>query len=344
LNNLFSGDILKFALGCFGVEKAEIEVFGSGLINGTWKVSTGSTKYILQKVNHRVFSRPTDIGSNIRMIAHFLRENNPAYYFISHVLSKRGEDVVYLGQEGWFRLIPFVDNSFSYDVVDTAEQAYEAARQFGNFTKSLSKFDVRNLKITIPNFHNLYLRYQQFLESLASGNKGRIHESRPIIEVLLSYKNIVYEFQSIVLRKDFKLRVTHHDTKISNVLFDATGKGLCVVDLDTVMPGYFISDVGDMMRTYISPVSEEEKDLEKVGVRHDFYKAIVDGYSDEMADELTELEKKYFKFAGKFMVYMQALRFMTDHINDDVYYGSRYEGHNLMRAKNQVMLLQQLQD
>lgn len=137
-----------------------------------------------------------------------------------------------------------------------------------------------------------------------------------------------------------KLRVTHHDTKISNVLFDKKGKGICVIDLDTVMPGYFISDVGDMMRTYLSPVSEEENDLGKITVRDDFYRAIVQGYYNEMKDELTETEKKYFFYAGKFMIYMQAVRFLTDHLNDDVYYGAKYEGHNFMRAANQVRLLE----
>jgi Ser/Thr protein kinase RdoA (MazF antagonist) len=141
---------------------------------------------------------------------------------------------------------------------------------------------------------------------------------------------------------EFKLRVTHHDTKISNVLFDQEGKGLCVIDLDTVMPGYFISDVGDMMRTYLSPVSEEEKELDKIVVRDEFYKAIVEGFYKEMKEELTETEKKYFFYAGTFMIYMQALRFFTDFLNDDIYYGAKYPRHNFMRAKNQLVLLEQL--
>jgi hypothetical protein len=126
------------------------------------------------------------------------------------------------------------------------------------------------------------------------------------------------------------------------VLFDESNKGLCVIDLDTVMPGYFFSDVGDMMRTYLSPVSEEESDLEKIVVRKEFYKAIVEGYSAEMSDELTALERNHFLFAGKFMVYMQALRFLTDHLNNDIYYGAKYEGHNFIRARNHTTLLQRL--
>jgi thiamine kinase-like enzyme len=180
------------------------------------------------------------------------------------------------------------------------------------------------------------------LKALAHGNEKRITASKDIINDLLQYKSIVDEYKSIIHNPQFKLRVTHHDTKISNVLFDQNNKGLCVIDLDTVMPGYFISDVGDMMRTYLSPVSEEEKDFEKIIVRKEFYKAIVEGYSNEMKDEFSEVEKNYFLFAGKFMVYMQALRFLTDYLNNDSYYGAKYEGHNLMRAKNQATLLRRL--
>ena len=140
----------------------------------------------------------------------------------------------------------------------------------------------------------------------------------------------------------FKLRVTHHDTKISNVLFNQEDKGLCVIDLDTVMPGYFISDVGDMIRTYLSPANEEEKDFSKIEIREEYFSAIWKGYMSEMNDELSTEEKNHFIYAGKFMIYMQAIRFLTDHLNNDIYYGAKYPGHNLVRAGNQAVLLQRL--
>ena len=127
-------------------------------------------------------------------------------------------------------------------------------------------------------------------------------------------------------------------------MFDGAGKGLCVIDLDTVMPGYFISDVGDMMRTYLCPVSEEEKDFSKINIRKNFYDAIVNGYLSEMGSELGEVEKQYFHYACEFMIYMQAIRFLTDHLNDDIYYGAKYEGHNFVRAGNQITLLERLQE
>ena len=141
-----------------------------------------------------------------------------------------------------------------------------------------------------------------------------------------------------------KLRVTHHDTKISNVLFDENGKGICVIDLDTIMPGYFISDVGDMFRTYLSPANEEVKDFNAIDVRDDFFRAIVQGYVSTMGTELTEEEKRLILYSGKFIVYMQAMRFLADYCNNDVYYGARYEEQNFVRAGNQLQLLKILTD
>ncbi|WP_394801074.1 phosphotransferase enzyme family protein [Niabella ginsengisoli] len=194
----------------------------------------------------------------------------------------------------------------------------------------------------MPNFHDLALRYKQFLESLEKGNEERQQEVADLIKQLKSHSAIVDVYNKIKNSNEFKLRVTHHDTKISNVLFDKDNLGACVIDLDTVMPGYFISDVGDMMRTYLCPVSEEEDDFSKIEIRDEFYFAIVKGYKTFMESELTETEKEYFFYSGKFMIYMQALRFLTDYINNDVYYGAKYPKHNLVRAANQVTLLNRL--
>ena len=174
------------------------------------------------------------------------------------------------------------------------------------------------------------------------GNADRIIEADALIQQVMNNQSIVEQYQQIKINPECKLRVTHHDTKISNVLFDKDGKGLCVIDLDTVMPGYFISDVGDMMRTYLSPVSEEEADFSKIEIRADIFEAIVRGYYSEMKTDLTASEKELFFYAGKFMIYMQAIRFLTDYLNDDVYYGARYQKHNFIRASNQLVLLEKL--
>lgn len=322
---------------------AEIIPFGSGLINHTWKVITPEKAYILQQINQAVFKDPFAIAHNIKLMADYLKEKHPEYLFVAPIASTDGQVMVYLGG-AYYRLFPFVEGSHSKDVVETAEQAYQAARQFGRFTRLLSGMDVGQLQVTIPGFHNLDRRYEQFLIALKEGNPQRIKAAKALIDLLLANADITATYRHIITNPVFRQRVTHHDTKISNVLFDAQDRGLCVIDLDTVMPGYFISDVGDMMRTYLSPVSEEEQAFDKIEVRDHFYQAIVKGYYEEMQPVLTETEKHYFFYAGQFMIYMQAIRFLTDYLNDDVYYGARYEGHNLVRAGNQVVLLQRLME
>ena len=204
----------------------------------------------------------------------------------------------------------------------------------------LCGFNVGLLHTIIPDFHNLSLRYDQFLQSVQRAGKYRKKQADELITYLDSQKDIVDIYKRIQENPLFRLRVTHHDTKISNVLFDDHNKGLCVIDLDTVMPGYFISDVGDMLRTYLSPANEEAQDMTTINVREEIFQAIAQGYLGELKNELTISEKGHFVYSGKYMIYMQALRFLTDHLNDDVYYGARYEGHNLMRAQNQAVLLQ----
>ncbi|MEJ7736821.1 MAG: aminoglycoside phosphotransferase family protein [Chitinophagaceae bacterium] len=336
--------MLQTILPAYGLkeESLAVEAFGSGLINHTWKITTPEAAYILQKVNHNVFENPANIAHNIKQIAMYLKQHDPNYLFVAPLLSGNGEEMVYKKDEGFFRMFPFVPRSHSIDVVETPEQAFEAAVQFGRFTRLLGGLNVNRLKITVPHFHDLSLRYQQFVAALKQGNKERVQESEALIKKVMLHADIVAEYKDICVNKKIKQRVTHHDTKISNVLFDENGTGICVIDLDTVMPGFFISDIGDMMRTYLSPANEEERDFTKIAVRDLFYKAIVRGYLTEMNDELIETEKRYVFYSGKFMIYMQALRFLTDYINDDVYYGAKYSRHNLVRAGNQLTLLQRL--
>jgi len=327
----------------FGLENYSIRSFGNGLINNTWIVENGSheKEFILQKINQNVFKTPQDIAFNIRLISDHLQHQHPTYLFTSPIQSNDGKDLIQSNEE-YFRLFPFIKKTHTIDVVQKTEQAYEAAKQFGKFTKVLSGFDASQLKITLPHFHDLSFRYKQFEIALQNGNKERNKKSKGIINFIHEQKNIVDVYEKIKSDPHFKIRATHHDTKISNVLFDENEKGICVIDLDTVMPGYFISDVGDMLRTYLSPVDEDEKDFTKIEIRKDFYTAIIDGYSSEMNDQLTTAEKKYFIYAGKFMIYMQTIRFITDHLKNDIYYGAKYEGHNYVRADNQVTLLKRL--
>jgi Ser/Thr protein kinase RdoA (MazF antagonist) len=337
--------MLTTILKAYGFREDEYDVqpFGTGLINHTWKITHGKDAYILQRVNNNIFKNPADIADNVRAIGEYLKIHSPRYFFVLPIKTLSNEELVNI-TEGYYRLMPFIKNSRTYDVVSNPQIACEAAREFGCFTKSLAGFDAGKIKITLPDFHNLTLRYAQFEQSLANGNKERIAKAKEETDFLTGHKNLAAVYEGIIKDRNFKKRVTHHDTKISNVLFDDKNQGICVIDLDTTMPGYFISDVGDMMRTYLCPLSEEENNYSKIECRDEYFSAIARGYLQEMKEELTQSELDHFVYAGEFMIYMQAVRFLTDHFNNDVYYGSKYEGHNFVRAKNQIVLLQRYQE
>lgn len=324
----------------YAMEAASLAPLGSGLINATWLATMpNGQRFVLQRINTHIFRQPQDIDHNLQQLGRYFQEGYPQYCFTQPIASITGETMVQ-ADGAWYRLFAFINGSHTIDVVQTAGQAYEAAKQFGQFTYLLKDFDANKLKITLKDFHNLPLRYHQFETALQKAHPQRLHTAADAIRQAQQHSAILHQYQQLL--PQLKTRVTHHDTKISNVLFDGYGLGLCVIDLDTVMPGYFLSDVGDMLRTYLCPVSEEEADFAKVVVRPAFYQAIVQGYGDAMGDELNAVEKQQFLFAGKMMTYMQALRFLTDYLNNDTYYGARYEGHNLIRAGNQLTLLQQL--
>ncbi len=328
-------------LSMYGLDKSKCSVtaFGNGLINHTWKITCENKDYLLQKINRQVFKTPEDIMDNFRLLADYFKHHYPDYLFVAPLQSIQGMN--YVKQDNhYYRLFPFIDNSFSVDTVTDPLLALEASRQFGKFTGLLSAFDPNLLHITLPDFHNLALRFRQFEDALIHGNKKRIVQTADGVQFLKDQRAIVDEFDKIKKHPDFKLRVVHHDSKINNVLFDSrNNRGLCVIDLDTVMPGYYISDVGDMLRTYLCPVSEDEKDYSKIQIREEYFLEITKGYFSEMQHSLSETEKLYFVYAGKFAIYMQALRFLTDYINNDIYYSIQYEDHNLVRAYNQIMLL-----
>ncbi|WP_295652602.1 aminoglycoside phosphotransferase family protein [uncultured Mucilaginibacter sp.] len=316
-----------------------IQPFGSGLINHTWKVSgAGAEAYILQRINTGVFKNPGHIAANLLLVQNYLEQHTPGYLFVAPIPAKNGEGLV-IHDGHYYRLTPFIQNSHTVNVLTDSHQACEAAKQFGQFTRLLNGFNAAQLQYTIPDFHNLTLRVAQFEKALASADPIRLRKAAETIKEAQSHTAIAETFSQLAQNKQMPLRVIHHDTKINNVLFDATGKGLCVIDLDTVMPGFYSSDVGDMMRTYLSPASEEEQDFSKITVREEYFSALHRGYMQQMGEVLSPFEKSLFVYSGKFIIYMQALRFLSDYLNNDTYYGAKYEGHNLMRAQNQLMLL-----
>lgn len=309
-----------------------------GLINKTYVVETAQGDYILQTINHAVFKDPSAIDQNINTIGAYLKLNSPDYLYTHLVPNKNGNTLIEW-EGSYFRSFHKI-NGYALSVLENANQVEEAAKQFGEFTHQLRNFKADDLKNTLIDFHNLSLRFQQFKKALIQGNPHRIESSKEAISFLLNNQSITDKYEHFIEHPDVQKRVTHHDTKISNVLFNDHGKAICVIDLDTTMAGYFISDVGDMCRTCLCTVSEEEQDLNKIEVKADRWEGLQKGYLHHMQYELSTFEKDHFFYSGQFMIYMQALRFLTDHLQNDIYYGTRYENHNYNRALNQIRLLE----
>jgi Ser/Thr protein kinase RdoA (MazF antagonist) len=320
--------------------------FGTGHINSTFLVTLKSTglQFILQSININVFRKPEIIAQNVKLVSDFLAEHNPDYLFVNAIPTIKGEEMAVIEGVYW-RLTAFITNSISFDTLSDPKQAYEAAVQFGRLNKLLSDFDASQLKETIPGFHDLGLRYKQFTDALDSATEDVKKKAADEISTALHYRFILEYFNSFKNSNEFPDRAMHHDTKISNMLFDKdTMKGICVIDLDTLMAGKFISDLGDMMRTYLCAFSENEPDISKITIRIEYFEAIVKGYLQEMGSILSLVEKELILFSGKYLIYMQAVRFLTDYLNGNIYYPIAYAEQNLDRTKNQFKLLAELFD
>jgi hypothetical protein len=337
---------MKDVLAAFGLDADRVDVrpFGSGHINKTFRVSSRdplvSHQFVLQKINTQVFKRPEVIARNHAQTAAWLSATAPEYLFL-HPIATRGGGSMLIDSSGAWRLLPFVANTVTVDRADSLKQAREAAVQFGRFARMTDGIDLAQFEPSIPDFHNLSLRYRQLNAAIDAAQPARRKLAQTLIDAFLGRGDIVKTYET--LKTALPDRLMHHDTKISNVLLRAgTFEGVCVCDLDTVMPGKVLSDLGDMVRTYVSPVSEEEPNEQLVVVRDEYYLALMDGYLSEMSALLTPEEREHLAFAGEFMVYMQGVRFLADYLNGDVYYPVKHERHNLDRTRNQWALLAQL--
>jgi thiamine kinase-like enzyme len=315
------------------------EAIHSGLINATYKVETDKGNFIVQSLNTNVFKEVDAIAENINRVGIYLKKYHPAYLFIDPIATKNGRTLLH-SDTHVYRAFSFLENTITIQATNTENDAYEAAYQFGLFTQKLAHFDNSSLHETIPQFHNLSFRLQQFQKAVNANNDQRKTAANNLIKAVFAHQSIIKLYTQFIQHPSAIKRVMHHDTKISNVLFDKARKGLCVIDLDTIMPGYLFSDLGDMLRTYLTEATEEEEDLDKISIRKPFIHTIESGYLDALKNEINSFERDNFYLFGRIMIYMQALRFLTDYLEHDRYYGQKKEGHNLNRALNQFRLLQ----
>ncbi|HEV8515126.1 MAG TPA: phosphotransferase, partial [Cyclobacteriaceae bacterium] len=294
-----------------------------------------------QRVNKNVFTQPEIIASNNRIAFQYLKQHHPNYLFPQALPDSRGNDLFYDNESFPWRLYPLIENTFTIDEVSSEQEAFEAAKGFGELTKNLGGADISLFKPTLDRFHDLASRYEQFEDALEKAKPETINASKNEIENAKSFQYLVKEYNQLISEGSLISRIVHNDTKVNNILFDSVSqKAICAIDLDTLMPGYFIYDLGDMVRTFVSPVNEEEKDISKISFRENIYKALLDGYLSQMNDLLTPSEKKSIPFSGMMMTYIMALRMLADFLRGNTYYHITYPEQNLVRARNQLQLLQ----
>ncbi len=332
----------RFALNPADYKAHQIQV---GLINQTILLQNqqGTDEhYILQTVNHHVFTDPLAVDHNIRLVTSYLKEHFPDHTNLYLQKAVDGTTLIQLNGQ-YYRLLNYISDAATLSTVDTARQAFEAASAFANFTRQLENFPVNDLQVTIPHFHSLPARAQQLEKAYSAATDERKRQAAEILNNITQQKAIIEFAAEIPFIEGFVKRVMHHDTKISNVLFDREDKSICVIDLDTVMPGYLFSDWGDMIRTYTCPVHESSVHFSDIHIRPDFLQAIFEGYTQALP-AVTKTEKEHFIRFGEIMILMQAIRFMTDFLNNDIYYPVSHPLQNADRAKNQMTLLQRLRE
>jgi Ser/Thr protein kinase RdoA (MazF antagonist) len=303
------------------------------------------TRILLQRINHAVFRNPAALSENIeRVTAHLALkvagEPEKSRRVLSLVPTRDGQ-FLHVDEAGNFwRAFPFIERTHTYDAVSTPEQAFEAGKAFGQFQSLLVDFPPPRLHDTIPGFHNTPMRFQALEQAIEADIANRAAEARPEIEFALAHQPLA----SALLRANLPERVTHNDTKINNVLFDdATGQGICVIDLDTVMPGLAPYDFGDLVRTTTCRAPEDERDLSRVALEFPLFASLARGYLSSASSFLTEAEKQALVLAGKVITFEQGIRFLADHLAGDRYFKIHRENHNLDRTRAQFKLLESIE-
>lgn len=318
-----------------------IEPIGNGHINDTYRigfeVEGQAQKWLLQRLNHHIFKQPDVVMENIRKVSIFLEKQAYPMQTTAPVAKLSG-GLLHTDEQGnYWRIFPYIPDSYTPEGLVGPEIAFTAARAYGAFARALQLFPANNLSETIPGFHDTSRRWAALEEVLNADPVGRVRsaaqEIAAIHEALPLFRQISHLKQSGAL----PVRVTHNDTKAGNVLLDIhTHQALAVIDLDTVMPGSILSDFGDMVRTFAPTASEDNP--ETVSLRPDIIAALEEGFLSETADWLQESEQKHLMLGAAWITGEQALRFLTDWLAGDVYYKIRYAEHNLVRARNQLAL------
>ncbi len=327
----------------------------SGIINQTYLVTLQNDnnetfKYVFQKINTKVFSEPYNVMENIIKVTEHIKSHmlsDDGTYnrrVLSFAQSKSGTP--YFEDEilGFWRAYEFIDNAVAYNIAPDGDHFFEAGRAFGEFQLYLNDYDATDLFDTIPNFHNTVSRMQALRDAINKDTADRVKDVRAEIDFILSRENEAGIIVNALEKGEIPYRVTHNDTKINNVLFDeVTDKAICVIDLDTVMPGSSLYDFGDAIRSGACAAAEDEPDLSKVEMDIEKYRLFTKGFIKGTHSLLTKKEIEMMPISAKILTLELAARFLTDYINGDVYFHTDYSGQNLLRTRTQIKLVSDIE-
>ena len=341
-------DKLLTIAGQFDLEGtiAEIKPLGEGFINDTYVVKTegDAPDYILQRKNHLIFPDVPGMMDNIKAVTEHIKKKvaDPMRETLTVIPAKDGKLYVKDGENFWAVCL-FIPDTTSPSRAESPEQAYQGGLGTGRFQALLADFD-KPLNETIKGFHNIRWRFQQWDETIAADRAGRVAQLKEEISWIESRRKEMLDFWSLVEDGTIPMHVTHNDTKISNVLFNkADGSMLCMIDLDTVMTSTSLNDFGDAIRIYANTGAEDEKDLDKVELDMEMFKAYTEGYLHERKASMVQSELDHLAFSARYITFEQVLRFLMDYIDGDRYYKIAYPDHNLVRTRAQYKLLQSME-
>ena len=328
------------------------EPYGNGHIHDTYRIETAEEEkddYIIQRLNNRVFKNIPQLQDNIERVTLHLRQKlqlipdaDIKRECLTLVPSTDGKTWINDSSGSFWRMYIFITDHHSYNIVDTPGKAFEGGKAIGRFQAMLADLGGRSLYETIPWFHDIEKRLETFDHTIKENRAGRVKVAVREIRSFLERAEEMKVILRLGREGSIPLRITHNDTKFNNILLDENDKALCVIDLDTVMPGYVHYDFGDAIRTAANTSSEDEKDLSKVEMDINLFNAYAEGYLDETRNTLNAVEKDYLAFAPQLITYTIALRFLTDYIDGDNYFKIHYEDHNLQRARAQIKLLESM--
>lgn len=328
--------------------------FGSGHIHETYRINTAeahSDDYILQKLNNKVFRNIPGLQENFERVTDHIRNKlsaipgaNVKRECLQLVFAKDGKSWVIDDDGNYWRMLVFIPDHMTYDIVDSPDKANEGGKAIGKFQAMLADLPGKPLNETIPFFHDVEKRIDVFREIVKIDPAGRSNSCSGEISFILGRAESMRIIHKLGREGKIPVRITHNDTKFNNILFDMNGKSLCIIDLDTVMPGYYHPDFGDAIRTGANVAAEDEQDLSRVKIDIRLFEAYAEGYLSETGGTLNDLEKEHLAFTPILITYEQALRFLGDHLDGDKYYRIHHPDHNLQRARAQIRLVENMEE